>query len=111
RFAPRRLLLAACLILALAALGFVWVDRVGPLAIALRMAQGFGWAVLFTSGMMLTIGMSPPSRLAQAIGYYGVANLAMNAVAPAAAEIIAERVGWTPIFLLAAVAGVLAFLV
>jgi MFS family permease len=111
RVSSRALVIAACAVFAGAALGFLWVDRIGPLLFLLRTAQGLGWAVLFTAGMMLTIGMSPPSRLAQAIGYYGVANLAMNAVAPAAAEIIAERVGWTPIFALAAVAGVLAFVV
>src|SRR5205823_5131911 len=68
-------------------------------------------AALFTAGMMLTIRTSPPSRLAQAIGYYGVANLAMNAVAPAAAEIVADRAGWTPVFAIACVAGALAFVV
>jgi MFS family permease len=111
RVSARALLLAACAVFAGAALGFVWVDRVGPLLLLLRAAQGLGWAVLFTAGMMLTIGTSPPSRLAQAIGYYGVANLAMNAVAPAAAEIVADRAGWTPIFVVAAVTGVLAFAV
>jgi predicted MFS family arabinose efflux permease len=59
--------------------------------------------------MMLTISTSPPSRLAESIGYYGVSNLAMNAVAPAVAEIIADRFGWKPIFALAAVAGFLGF--
>ena len=93
RVSPRALVLAACAVLAGAALEFVSVNRVGPLLLALRTLQGLGWAVLFTAGMMLTISTSPPSRLAQAIGYYGVANLAMNAVAPAAAEIIADRAG------------------
>src|SRR6185295_4326967 len=111
RVSLRVLLIASCAVFAGAAVGFLWVDRIGPLLFVLRTAQGLGWAVLFTAGMMLTIGMSPPSRLAQAIGYYGVANLAMNAVAPAAAEIIADKVGWTPIFALAAAAGVLALLV
>jgi MFS family permease len=111
KVSPRSLLLGACAALALAALAYVWVDRVGPVLLLLRTAQGLAWAVLFTAGMMLTIGTSPPSRLAQAIGYYGVANLAMNAVAPAAAEMIAERAGWTPVFALASGIGVLAFLV
>jgi MFS family permease len=111
KVSPRVLLLAACTVLAGAAVGFIWVERVGPLLLVLRTAQGLGWAVLFTAGMMLTIGTSPPARLAQAIGYYGVANLAMNAIAPAAAEIMAERVGWKPIFALASATGLLAVLV
>src|SRR6185295_9179410 len=52
RVSPRTLLLAACAVLAGAAFAFVWVDRVGPLLLLLRAAQGFGWAVLFTAGMM-----------------------------------------------------------
>jgi MFS family permease len=111
KVSPRVLLLSACAALAAAALGFVWVDRVGPLLLALRTIQGLAWAVLFTAGMMLTIGTSPAARLAQAIGYYGVANLVMNAVAPATAEILAERTGWTPIFVLASATGVLGFLI
>jgi predicted MFS family arabinose efflux permease len=111
KFSPRFLLLAACAAIASAAIAFVGVDRVGPLLLLLRTVQGLGWAVLFTAGMMLTIRTSPPERLAQAIGYYGVGNLAMNAVAPAAAEILAERAGWTSIFVLASAAGALAFCV
>jgi predicted MFS family arabinose efflux permease len=110
RLSPRVLIVTACFVLAAAALGFVCVDHVGLLVLALRTAQGIAWAVLFTAGMMLTIRLSPPSRLAQAIGYYGVANLAMNAVAPAAAEIISDRVGWTPVFVLACAMGLLALL-
>jgi MFS family permease len=111
KVSPRVLLLWACAALSTAAFGFVWVEKVGVLLLLLRTAQGLGWAVLFTAGMMLTIRTSPPARLAQAIGYYGVANLAMNAVAPACAEILAERAGWTPIFALASATGALAWLV
>jgi predicted MFS family arabinose efflux permease len=84
---------------------------VGPLLFALRIAQGVAWAAIYTAGMMLTIATSPPGRLAQAIGYWGVANLAMNAVAPATAEIVANRAGFTPVFVVACVTGVLGFAV
>jgi len=110
RRSARTLIVSACALLSVAALGFAWVDRVGALALTLRTVQGLAWAVLFTAGMMVTIGTSPPGRLAQAIGYYGVANLAMNAVAPASAEIIADRFGWKPVFLLASLAGIFGLL-
>jgi MFS family permease len=109
RFSPRLLLLAGFAVIAVSAGGFVWVDRVGPLALVLRLGQGVAWAVMFTAGMMLTISLSPPLRLVQAIGYYGVATLVMNAIAPATAEILAEKAGWKPIFVLAALAGCLGF--
>src|SRR5262245_56944997 len=60
KFSPRALLLAACAALALAALAFIWVDRIGPFLLLFRTAQGIAWAVLFTAGMMLTISTSPP---------------------------------------------------
>src|SRR5882724_5209180 len=110
RRSARTLIVSACALLSVAALGFVWVDRVGALALTLRTVQGLAWAILFTAGMMVTIGTSPPNRLSQAIGYYGVANLAMNAVAPASAEMIADRFGWKPVFLLASLAGVFGLL-
>jgi MFS family permease len=111
RFSPRRLVLVSCWMLSLAAAGFAWVDHVGALAVALRLVQGLAWAALFTAGMMLTIEVSPPSRLAQAIGYYGLANLVMNAIAPAIGEIIAERAGWRPVFAFAAAMGLVGWLV
>jgi MFS family permease len=110
RFSPRVLIVAGCFVLMMTAVGFAWVDRVGVLVLSLRMAQGLAWAILFTAGMMLTIKLSPSNRLAQAIGYYSVATLAMNAVAPAAAEIISDRFGWTPVFVLASVMGFLGLL-
>ena len=71
--------------------------------------QGLAWALTFTAGMIMTTTLAPAPRLAQAIGYYGSANLAMNAVAPGVAETIAERAGWKPVFVLASVTGLLAF--
>ena len=56
----------------------------------------------------MTIALAPPEQLAKAIGYYGAANLAMNAVAPAVAEAVAERFGFTPVFALAAGSGAVA---
>ena len=57
----------------------------------------------------MTIALAPPEHLAKAIGYYGAANLAMNAVAPAVAEAVAERFGFMPVFALAAGSGLVGF--
>jgi predicted MFS family arabinose efflux permease len=107
RGSPRWLIMAAALALASSALGYLGVDRVGPLILTLRLFQGLAWALTFTAGMMMTTTLAPAHRLAQAIGYYGSANLAMNAVAPAVAETIAERAGWRPVFVLASITGLL----
>jgi predicted MFS family arabinose efflux permease len=79
------------------------------LVLILRTLQGIAWALMFTAGMTLTISLAPKGRLAQAIGYYSVANLAMNAVAPATAELLADRTGWGTIFVIASLMAGLAF--
>lgn len=109
RGSPRWLIMAGALALAASALGFLGVHEVGSLILMLRFVQGMAWALTFTAGMMMTTRLAPARLLAQAIGYYGSANLAMNAVAPGVAEAIAERAGWKPVFVLASVAGLLGF--
>jgi predicted MFS family arabinose efflux permease len=109
RGSARWLVMAAALALAAAALGYLAVDRVGPLLLALRLVQGMAWALSFTSGMMITTALAPPARLSQAIGYYGSSSLAMNAIAPAIAETMVEHAGWRPVFVLATLTAVAAF--
>jgi predicted MFS family arabinose efflux permease len=109
RGSPRRWIMTAAFALAVSAFGYLGVHQVGPLLLILRLVQGLAWALTFTAGMMMTTGLAPAQRLAQAIGYYGSANLAMNAVAPGIAETIAESYGWRPAFMLASIAGLLGF--
>ncbi len=109
RGSPRGLIQVGALTLGVSALGYLWVSSVGPLILMLRIAQGLAWGLLFTAGMVMTSSLSSKTRLAQAIGYYGAANLVMNAIAPAVAETLADVVGWKIVFVMAAVAGTLGF--
>ena len=109
RGSARWLIMTAALSLSTSALGYLGVHDVGPLLLVLRLVQGLAWALTFTAGMMMTTSIAPAPRLAQAIGYYGSANLAMNAVAPGVAETIAEHYGWRPAFVLASISGFLGF--
>jgi MFS family permease len=102
RLGRRRTLIVANLLIAGSALGFVLVTRAGLGAAALRGLQGVAWSLFFAAGMALCADAAPPSRLGQAIGLYGGAALAMNAIAPAIAEPIAARLGAKPMFVLAA---------
>jgi MFS family permease len=105
RVGRRDFLTAGALLMAAASLAFVAVDRVGPLLYLLRAVQGIAFAMAYVAGATLTVDEAPPERLGQAIGVFGLTFLSMNAIAPAASEEIAVRVGWPPTFL---VAGVLA---
>jgi len=107
--APRRHVIAAgAVVMALAASGFVGVRRLGVLLDALRVLQGVSYALVVTAVGTLVADVVPRARLNQALGFSGASMLVMNAVAPAVAEPLAERVGWPPVFALAALAACVA---
>ncbi len=97
------------LMLAVGALGFAFVDSVGPLAALLRGLHGMSWTLVFNAGMTLTTMIAPPGRMAQAIGIYGSTNLISNALAPAVAEPLMNVVGYRPVFAGAAAVALVAW--
>jgi len=108
RLGRRGALMAATLSLALAGAAFALIQPVGLPAVFLRAAEGITWTIMFSTAGALTAEMAPRGRLAQAIGLAGAAALIMNAVAPAIGEPLADRYGYRPVFLLAAVAALVA---
>ncbi|MDX1383116.1 MAG: MFS transporter [Thermoanaerobaculia bacterium] len=103
---------AGAVISSAAALGFVWVTEVGPLAYALRTLHGIGNAFEFVAAGALVTDLVPARKLGQGFGMFGVTMLSTNAIAPALAESVAARWGWSPVFAAAAAAqlGALVFL-
>jgi len=97
-------------LLALSAFGFLLVETTGPLILGLRAMQGFALTVTMSTAATLAADGAPPERLGQAIGYFGLASLATNALGPAAAEALASRVGWEPAFLAAGASNLLGVL-
>jgi MFS family permease len=104
RLGNRRTMIAANLVLLVSALGFVFVGGANLFAALLRGVQGIAWALSFGAGMALCAEIAPPSRLGQALGIFGAATLAMNAIAPVIAEPVAARFGARSVFVLAMVA-------
>jgi predicted MFS family arabinose efflux permease len=96
-----RFLTAGALVMAVASASYAFVDAVGPLLYALRMVQALGFSMVFAAGGALAVDLAPPERLGQAIGLYGLSFLTMNAIATVAAELVAERAGWTAAFVTA----------
>ncbi len=99
RFGRRRLVTVGAIVSALAAFGFLWVDRVGPLLITLRCVQGLAFSLAFNAAATLAADLAPRARLSQALGWFGVSFLATNAAAPLLAEPIADHFGWHAVFL------------
>ena len=108
RLGRRGALMAATLSLALAAGAFALIQPVGLSAVFLRASEGVTWTIMFSTAGALTADLAPRGRLAQAIGLAGAAALIMNAVAPAIGEPMADRYGYRPVFLLAALAALAA---
>jgi MFS family permease len=104
----RGALVLANLLLAAGALGFVLVHGAGAAAVLLRGLHGVAWSLGFAAGMAMAADLAPAARLAQAVGIFGAASLAMNAVAPAVAEPLGERFGYRAVFALAGAAATLA---
>jgi MFS family permease len=94
RFGRRDFLTAGSLLMAATCLGFLAVDDIGALLFALRGLQGAAFAMAFVAGVTLAVDEAPVERLAQAIALIGLAMLSMNAIAPVALELIADRLGW-----------------
>jgi len=101
RVGRRPFIVAGAIVMTLASLGFLAVDRVGPLLYALRMVQGIAFPAVFIAASTLVTDDAPPEHLGRAIGLFGVSILSMHALAPAVAEEVAGRVGWHAVFWMA----------
>jgi MFS family permease len=103
-----RLILGGCLLMLFASLGYLLVAHVGPLAMALRAAQGAAYAIVFVTGSAVAADLSPPGRMARTMALYGSSNLVTNALAPLFVEPLIDRFGpWTA-YVTAAVASLVA---
>jgi MFS family permease len=106
----RWLLFAGCALLALSGVAFLGVTSIGPYLYAVRALQGLAYSLYFVAGTTLVADLAAPSRLGQALGWFGAAGLLMNAIATVVAERIAQAFGWNAVFEAAALASVAAAL-
>jgi MFS family permease len=96
------LLSASALVMLAASFGFTLLGPLEPTVYLLRALQGVAFTTFMSTGATLVAELAPPSRLGQALGLLGAANLATNAIGPGLAEPLALAWGWRPVFLLSA---------
>lgn len=89
-------------------IAFVFVEQVGPLLYLAQIMWGMGMVMTFNSAGTITADMAPAGRMAEAIGFFGAANLGMNAVSPAIGEILESTVGWDYVFIGSSIAAAFA---
>lgn len=108
RVPRRRLLVFGTLLGAGAAYGHVWIDELGMLLYVLRALHGIAFVITFNTAATLAVELSPKQRLSQTLGYFGLAMLCTNAIAPAIIEPLVAALGWSIGFELAALAALIA---
>lgn len=94
--------LLAIVMLFVSALAMTQVHRLGPLLLVVRVAQGVAFTLFISTMVTRGAELVTKARLSQAMGYVGLAALVTNALSPLVAEPIANRYGWTTVFLMAA---------
>jgi MFS family permease len=110
RYPHRDTITAGALLMAVSSLGFLFVERVGPLMIALRSVQALSHALVFTAVGVAVAEIAPAGRLSQALGLAGASMLVMNAVAPGVIEPAVARLGWSIAFVAAFISALVAAL-
>jgi len=111
RSGRRRFLLLGTLGMAVASVGYLRVDAVGPALFAMRVLQGASFAAAFTATTAFAAGFAPQHRRAQALGIFGLSVLLTHAIAPVAGEEIIRRFGFHALFGVTIAWSVLALLV
>jgi MFS family permease len=102
RYGSRGFLRAGLAVMGLSTLGYLAVDRVGPLLIALRLVQGVAFAAGFNAASTLAAELAPPARRAAALGLFGVSTLGTHALAPTIGEQLLHVGGFDVLFVVAA---------
>ena len=102
RYDRRRFLRGGLAVMLLATLGYLAVDRVGPLLFALRIVQGVAFAAGFNAASTLAAELAPPTRRAAALGLFGVSTLGTHALAPTIGEQLVRAGGFDLLFVVAA---------
>jgi MFS family permease len=101
RVGRKPLISIGCGLSAVYAGAWLFVDQLGWLVDLAQVVGGVAVMIAFNAASTLVADQAPRERLGQAIGIFGAANMAMGAIAPAVAEVLAVRVGWRAAFGLA----------
>lgn len=108
RYGRRRFVSIGSLFQAVTALGFIWIDRVGPFLYALRLLHGLSFTFAFNATGTLITDLTPAARLGQSLGIFGASMLVTNGIAPYLLEPLADCCGWSSVFVVSGLASLLA---
>lgn len=78
---------------------FLTVHSIGPWIIILRVLQGVAMGGYITAVWTITADISPPGRLAESLGIFGIAGMVALALGPWGGELIMNQFEFTGLFI------------
>ena len=97
----RPILVAGMSVFLLASLGYIATTGVQAI-LALRLFHGIGMGLFPTAATVVIAELAPPLRRGEAMGWFGITNSLGLILGPVLGPAIAARLGFPPLFLLAA---------
>lgn len=111
RYPRVRILRTGLALFVVVSIAIVPLARERALLLPLALVLGGSMVMVFNTAGAIAAEIVPREHIARAVGLHGASNMLGYALAPAVAEIVAERYGWTPTFTMACVMGLAAMLV
>jgi MFS family permease len=106
----KKILLVSILLNTAVVFLFLTVRSVGPWIVILRFLQGAAMGGYITAVWTITADISPPERLAESLGIFGIAGMVALAVGPWAGELIMNRFDFAGVFIASAAMSAIALL-
>jgi MFS family permease len=109
RFGRRPLMLGGAAVFALASAAYAWTTGLAGLVLV-RLLHGCGMGLYPTAASAMVADVAPPGRRGEILGFYGAAGSIALAIGPVAGIAVAERLGFTVLFLIAGATAAVAVL-
>jgi MFS family permease len=100
RFGRRPLMLGGAAVFSLASVAYTWTTGLAGLVLV-RLLHGCGMGLYPTAASAMVADVAPPGRRGEILGFYGAAGSVALAIGPVAGIAIAERLGFTALFVIA----------
>ncbi len=110
RVGRKKVLLLSALINTVVLVLFLTVESVGLWLVTLRVLQGVAWGGFVAALWTIVADISPPERLAESLGNFGIAGMAALAIGPWGGEAIIRVYGFGGLFIGAGILSLLGLL-
>jgi MFS family permease len=110
RYGRRRFMLLGAIVMCLSSLSYLIVRELSPILYILRILQGIGFALFFTSAGTAVADFVPETKRGQGLGIFGAFTIASYALGPTIGEGIIEKLGFTFFFVYASSFSLIAIL-